>query len=622
MAEDLAAPHLSGFRKKYGLLWSKDTADPFIQLLLWQRFREEPYCNADIPNGLPHELMIDACRQLFTRRQFVMHRWAERMIKAYTENVGFQAWLGAGSSGKSHMAGLCLLLDYIASFGSSAEGAEAGENPGSMYGMLVSTSKDSLAKRSLASAVEYLGYLRAGSYSVPFRFLSQKFAICPEMVNDEHIASFKSRIDGVALAEGSEVESRGRVIGVHLPRIRVIADELENLSESRANSLLTAQDNLRAGCSDYKFIALSNPQGRELPCSRLAAPDGGWDKIDLDCYEWKSKSGVSVQRFDGMESPGLEEPKRLHFLPTKEYIDSIRDSSGGEDSPGFWAFVRAYPPPDMGNRTIITREMVEAWGMTKPVEWEYAPTAFASLDPAFTSDGDECVMVRAWVGRERALARTVICFDKEPYVIPISASSGVPVLQQIGASARDKLFEWEIPVERFAVDDSGTQNVADYLEITLGRGLYRCNYSLKPPQIPMSVNSSGTVDKRYRNTVTWLYYNLHEFAQYGQIKGLPDRAVSELCSRQLDKRLKGLMIVETKKSFKKRTKDNRSPDTSDACAMLAGMVRHRFGFVPGSNAWAGPGLYEEDDGVSVDPLAGLAREYNSLDDIGSAGRYC
>lgn len=603
-------------------MWSKDVTDVFADLICWQRFREPPYCGADIPNNLPHELVISACRQLFTRRQFVMHRWAERMIKAYTENVGFQAWLGAGSSGKSHMAGLCLLLDYIASFGSAADAENDGENPGSMYGMLVSTSKDSLAKRSLASAVEYLGYLRAGPYAVPFRFLSQKFAICPETVNDEHIASFKSRIDGVALAEGSEVESRGRVIGVHLPRIRVIADELENLSESRANSLLVAQDNLRAGCSDYKFIALSNPQGRELPCSRLAAPEGGWDKIELDCYSWRAKSGASVERFDGMDSPGLEDPKRLHFLPTKTYIDSVRDSSGGEDSPGFWAFVRAYPPPDLGNRTIITREMVDAWGMARPVEWAHPPEAFASLDPAFTSDGDECVLQRGWVGVERGTSRAVICFDPLPHVIPISASSGVPVLQQIGGAAREKLFEWNIPVERLAVDDSGTQNVADYLEILLGRGLYRCNYAAKPPPIPASVNPSDTIDRRYRNSVTWMYYNLHEFAQYGQIKGLPAKAVDELCSRQLDKKLKGLLVVETKKAFKKRTKDGKSPDTADACAMLAAMVRHRFGLLPGSDSWGGAGLWSEDGELCPpDGMAALAAEYNGMDAIDGAGRY-
>ena len=622
MIPDLeGAPYISQFKRRHGLLWSPELQDPFIDLILWQRYREAPYCYAEIPNSLPHELCMGACRSLFSQKQLSLHRWAERMIKSYTEETGMQIWLGAGSSGKSHIGGLCVLLDYITSFAAAADGIAAGEIVGSMYGMLVSTSKEALAKRSLASAVEYLGYLRTGAFGVSFKFLSQKFAIVPETVDDENVASFKARIDGVALAEGSEVESRGRVIGVHLPRVRLVADEFENLSESRANSLLMAQDNMQAGCSDYKAIFLSNPQGRELPCSRLAAPIGGWAKVALDDYEWCSASGAKVLRFDGLDSPGREDPVRLPFLPTDKYLDGLRKQHGGEDSPGFWAFARAYPPEDIGNRTIITRDMVAAWGMDRLVEWEHPPVVFAALDPAFTSGGDECVLERGWVGRERALSRTVIAFDPEPFVIPISASSGVPVLQQIGKAAQDKLFEWGVPVERLAVDDSGTQNVADYMEILMGRGVYRCNYSLRPPDLPMSVNAGETVDKKYRNTITWLMYNMHEFAQYGQVKQLPAKALDELCSRQLDRKLKGLLLVETKAQFKKRNKDGRSPDTSDACVMLAGMVRHRFGLVPGTNAWRGPGLWEEEAERGEDPMAALAREYNGMESLESSGRY-
>lgn len=617
-----SAPYISQFRKRHGLLWSRDIADPMCDLVVWQRFRKAPYCAADIPNGNPHELFMSAARSLFTPRQLAWHRWAERMVKAYTDTTGFLVWLGAGSSGKSHMAGLALLLDYITSFNAAEDPSDPSEYPGNLYGMMVSTSKDSLAKRSLASSVEYLGYLRTGAYGVPFKFLSQKFAIVPETVNDENVASFKARIDGVALAEGSEVESRGRVIGVHLPRVRLVADEFENLSEPRANSLLVAQDNLQAGCSDYKALFLSNPQGRDLPCSRMAAPVGGWNEIDLDCYEWLSATGAKVLRFDGMDSPGREEPKKYPFLPTNAYLDKLREQHGGEDSPGFWAFARAYPPENLGNLTVISPDMVTAWGMEKTVEWEYPPIAFASLDPAFTADGDDCAMARAFVGPEKGAGRIVISFDPELYIIPISASSGVPVLQQIGHAARKKLFEWGIPVERFACDDSGTQSVADYIEIIYSRGLYRCNYAKKPPELPLNANAQETVDKRYKNTITWLYYTMHDFAQYGQIKSLPERAVKELCARQLDKKLKGLLTIETKRSFKKRMRDGKSPDSADACVQIVGMLRDRFGFLPGTNSFSGsPVQGDSNDPWYDSPMQDLAKEYGELDNFAAEGRY-
>lgn len=607
---------ISNYRKRHGLLFSKDMADPFIDLIVWQRHREEPYCHAKIPNNDPAELLLSACRTLFSRRQLALHKWAERMARGYTNNTGYQIWLGAGSSGKSHMAGLFALLDYVASFGAAAD-----DISGSMYGMLVSTNKEALSKRSLASAVEYLGYLRSGSYGVPFKFLSQKFAILPETVGDENVASFKARLDGVALAEGSETEAKGKVIGVHLPRIRIIADEFENLSESRASAFMSAQVNLQAGCSDYKCLFLFNPQNRSLPGSRLAEPLEGWTSIDFDTYSWISKSGMHVERFDAEDSPGVEDPKAYPFLPTREYINKIAKEKG-EDHPDYWAFVRAFPPTDLGARTVISPDMVAAWGMTKPVEWEYPPDVFASLDPAFTADGDDCVLQRAWIGRERNTSRAVICFDPDYYVIPISATSGVPVLQQIGMAAKEKLEEWGVPAAQFACDDSGTQSVADYMEIIGFQGLYRCNYSLKPPQIPMSVNPQDSVDKRYRNTVTWMYYLINEYGKYGQIKGLSSRAADEFCSRQLDKKLKGLLIIETKKAFKRRNKDGRSPDVADCDAMIAGMARHRFGFIPGTNSWSGPGLpkdewYDEE----ANPMAGLAKEYNNMNSLDSAGRY-
>ena len=154
----------------------------------------------------------------------------------------------------------------------------------------------------------------------------------------------------------------------------------------------------------------------------------------------------------------------------------------------------------------------------------------------------------------------------------------------------------------------------------MGRGLYRCNYARKPPELPLSVQSGETVDRRYRNTVTWLYYLMHEFAQYGQVKQLPERAVSELCARQRDKKLKGLLVVESKKAFKARSKDGRSPDVADACVQILGMLRHRFGFVPGHNTYSASGVDEDDMDWSGD-MSLLAREVNSIDGLDGPGRY-
>ena len=64
-----SSPYIQKFKKRRGLLWSRDMADPMCDLVVWQRFRKPPFCHADMPAGGPHELFMDACRQLFTPRQ-------------------------------------------------------------------------------------------------------------------------------------------------------------------------------------------------------------------------------------------------------------------------------------------------------------------------------------------------------------------------------------------------------------------------------------------------------------------------------------------------------------------------------------------------------------------------
>lgn len=612
------APYQSRFRVVHGITFNKDVNTAFANLVLWQRWKEEPFCHANFINNSPHEHFLEAVRALFTRQQVGIHPWFERMAHAYT-NEPVVIMMGAASSSKSFFAGLAVLLDYFAAFAATEMPDGTSSEPGSLYANMVSTTKETLMKRSLASSIECLGYLRSNpALHVPFRFIAQKCAIVPDTGSgDIDVASVKSRIDGIAISEGSAIDAKGAIIGVHLPRIRSVADELENMG-NKAEAFLSAQDNLMAGAIDYKRCVLFNPQSETAPGSKLAEPPGGYRSINLNTDEWRNRAGELVLRFDGHKSPGRKDPQAYPYLPNDAYFKQVlARNNGNEDSPGYWSFVRAFPPPSAGHDTVLTREMIHQWGMDKLVQWEYPPTAFAALDPAFTSGGNECKMVRAFVGRELNSGRVVVAFDPETHTVPILASSQVPVLQQIGEGTRDKLTEWGIPITHFACDDSGTQNVADHLEMLLGRGLYRCNYTARPPKVPIGTDITATADKKYRNTVTFLYYSVNEFGQFGQIRGLPLQAVTEFCARRLDPRLKGTLTVESKAQYKARMKDGESPDTADCCAMLVGMIRDRFGLAPGSDQWGMeffgddlPGAFEPPDLRAINNLECLDGRYS------------
>lgn len=611
-----SVPYLSKFRLYRGITWDKNVADPFADLIIWQRHKEEPFKHANFIENSPHEHFLSAVRALFTRRQVGIHPWFERMAYHYTmEDVVIM--MGAASCSKSFFAGIAIFLDYLASFGASSDPSGDQAEAEGMYANMVSTTKEKLMQRSLASAIDGLSYLRASpQYLVPFRFVGQKCAIVPEATPDTDVLSVKARIDGIAISEGTSVDARGAVIGVHLPRIRSCADELENMG-SKAAIFLEAQDNMMAGCHDFKRLVLFNPQDEGAPGSQLAEPPGGYRSITLDTDEWRNRAGELVLRFDGHKSPGRKNPGAYPYLPNDAYFKKVlARNNGNEDSPGYWSFVRAFPPPRMGHDTVITREMVHQWGMDRAQQWEYPPDKFAALDPAFTSGGNDCQMVRGYVGRELNSGRVIIGFDPAVHTIPIEASSPLPVLQQIGDGVKEKLGEWGIPITQFACDDSGTQNVADYLEILLGRGLYRCNYNSRPPKVQTGQAVDATADKKYRNFISFAYYCVAEFAQFGQIRGLPKQAVDEFCSRRLDQKLKGTLTIETKKQYKARMKDGESPDTSDCCAMLVAMIRDRFGLAPGSDAW-GLQWFGADETPNSEPAD--VRDINNLELL--SGRY-
>lgn len=587
-------------KRRYGLDWGVEIPEHIIHLQLWQRWREFPYNAANFLQNNPTEHFFEACRILFTEEQLVIHPWFERMAEAYTKHP-VVILMGAASSGKSHFYGIALLLDYIAS-----------GDKGDLAAVMVSTSKEMLKQRSLAATVEYLGYLKSNKkYDIPYKYVDQKSSVVAEGLDEAGVTSAKYAIRGAAIREGSEVDAKAAVMGVHLTRVRSVADEFENFQD-RAKVFLDAQSNLRV-CRDYRMGLLFNPQGLGLPGCQVATPKNGWNSVNEAIDEWETKEGYKVLRFDGLRSPGVTDPVKYPFLPSEKTNAAILQANNGDvDSPGYLAMVRAFPSREYTTRKVITQSMVETYRMRDPVIWKGGVVRIAALDPAFTSGGDDCVFGTALVGHSREGILT-LCIENIHYV-PISGTSSVPVLEQIGSQVSELLEAERIPMSNFGCDDSGTQSVADFLILRRGPGLLRFNYQAKPPELPISIANGQTADKKYKNVITWLHYLVHEYSQYGQIRGLPERAVAELCERCLDPKCKGLLAVESKGEYKKRTK-GRSPDTGDVVVMLAGVARQVLGFQPGATEWYPQGaiLPNADVFAMDDYSVDIFRRTNNID---------
>lgn len=535
---------------------------------MWKKWKETPYKHGNLLNPVS-EHVLNAIRLLFDKRQVTIHPWLETQAYSWTYD-DFAIWWGAAGTGKSQSLGLLTLLDFIT-------------DPQDTFSLLASTTKDMLLLRSYASVTQHLGYLKQNkALYVPFKYVAQQVSVVPEGLSEEESLSLKCRIKGVAVQQGTEQEARSNLQGVHVKYVRLILDELEGMR----SAAMEARHNL-AQCEDFKLLAACNPESWNGPAGKFSTPKTGTQSVSLDSTEWETQWG-KVYRFDAYKSPGLENPQEYPFLPNDTTIRRIiQANAGNEDAPAVWTFLRAFPPPQGSERTVITRQMIETYHMKDLVEWRDKFEVIAAVDPAFTSDGDNAVIVFAKVGTDVS-GNKVICFYRKDF-LRIEASSKIPVVQQIVEQIRDLCLEENVPLDNLGFDDSGNQSVADAYEMLVSQsGVYRVNFAGKPPDVAISaVNPLSSRDK-YKNMVTWLYYSVLEFAQRGQVRGLFDEACDQFCNRRLGEKQKPLTL-ESKKDYKRRLNVG-SPDEADACAIAVGLARERLGLMPGSSELFPQGL--------------------------------
>lgn len=581
--------------RKYGLTWPDELHPAMIELKCWKHWKLPPYNQAKLLE--PEQHFLNATRLLFRPDQYTPDPWSLRMIRAWSRYDTVVMW-GAASCGKSHTTGLLCLLDYLAGIDETVT-------------LLCSTSKIMLAMRSFASVKYYFDVLRKHpEFTLPVKETKSLMAICHNDTDDsEEAVSMKASVRGVAVAQGTEEEARGKLQGAHLPFVRLVLDE----SEAMRDAAFSVRSNMSLGAEKgFKFILLCNPESYLSKTAYFAEPVDGWSSVDvLNADQWETKVGGICLHFDGFKSPAITEPdgpRRFPYLITQPQIDRIvAEAHGNLDAPEIYQMVRGVPPPTGLERALVTEQELTAFdALGKPV-WANRGeiVRLAALDPAFTSDGDSCVLQVATIGRD-SMGHAVLALE-EPRYVPILASSPRPVTYQISDAVRQELASLQIPVSSLAVDDSGTQSVADVLDVEIGPGCTRYNYGTKPSDKAISAVNPTPASDRCKNLATEMYMVAAEFVRSRQLKGLGEKAARHWTGRRFRKGLAAGRQLETKSDFKKRT-GMRSPDEGDAAAMVCMLARDNFGFLPGG----APSAVKETSGVYVHqtrPILTLRTKY-------------
>lgn len=565
MSEVVDSTYISKFKTRYGMSWPKDTHDIFIDLVCAKKWREEPYKSGNLLD--PWEHMLRAARALFKPTELSISPWTEIHAKDWTTEKFCIVW-GCASASKSNDFGCFTVLDWIT-------------DPTETVTIMASTSKDMLLMRSYESVLRYFGILKRNPhFYIPGKQSKQKVAIINESDDDLDVTD-KASIKGVAVQDGTAEQARANLQGAHLPYVRLVLDELSAMREAA----MDARVNLRIGAKDFRLFGLCNPDSVYDLAGRYSTPLDGWTSVDENTGYWKTQWG-SVRHHNGFKSPAILEPDgaaKYPYLINQAQIDeTLREAGGNEDAPLIWTMIKGWPAPIGNHPTVLTAGSVQAFKCSEPPVWADNYVIIAGFDPAFTSGGDNPILQLMGLGYSSSNVLTLGFLDTFRLKILASKTDRPPSFQlcdQLRALQQQTGFR----IQYLGVDDSGTQSVADIIEVETGIAPFRVNFAWKGSDIPVSAVNDKPAADVYRNRITEYYFTLAEHATRGQIRGLPEEAAFELCQRRINVRFP--RELEAKRELKKRIK--RSPDYADAAAICVGVARELFGVLPGRHSFGG-----------------------------------
>jgi len=512
--------------------------------------------------------LANAIRILYPPEALTWHPWLDDHINIWCDGNFFTVW-GPAASGKSNDFGLIALVDWFAA-------------PEETCTFVCSTGKKELERRIWESITRYFNYAKQ-NYNVPGKVSKQRTAIINAQDRDLG-DEVKAGITGVAVRQGTVEDAQSALIGAHLPYVRLLIDEMQ----ATRRAAVEARKNLSKGCINFKFGGLGNPMSFLDLLGEFSEPVDGWESINVETPQWETRYG-RCYHFDGFKSPAITDPdgiEKYPFLINRPQIDrDIKDAGGLEDHPEIWTMCRGFVPPEGIANTILTRNMIRHGCAMEPAIWQYSTTTVAGLDPAYSSNGDKCILAIAKVGKLVKTGRIAIEFM--PHIeILIAASDGRTASEQVADQVIEHCKNYGVPAKYLGVDESGTQSTGDFIEMKGFKGVHRINFGSAPTNLPVSRFNPKPSHEEYRDRVAELWFSMRQFVTFGQIRALDPSSAIEFCER--------LAIPAAKKAVEKKEdmieRLNHSPDDADADAVLLDVVRSVMGIYPGDTE-TDPGIF-------------------------------
>jgi hypothetical protein len=389
----------------------------------------------------------------------------------------------------------------------------------------------------------------------------------------------RSAITALAVDSGAVEQAVGKLQGVHLPRMLIMVDEAAQTNPA----VFSARANLAVGTDFYHFIAIANASSMFDPHGLFCEPKMGWGSIGDDDEHWETKTGVCV-RFDGLKSPNIKAGRLLYpYLFGQDNVDTIRKNFG-EGSLEWNSYCRGMWSKSGARNTMVDSAMITEGLARDKVIWKGGDLkTLAALDPAFTTEGDDCVLRFAKVGK--AIDGDLTLCLTETIKLHLMDDPNYPLFYQVADQTIELLKKHNVQPEDFALDATGAgAGIADIISQRWQSGFVRVSFGGAATDSPISVEDDRPAKQVYANRVTQLWGQVKVIIMSGRMRGLDDQTARELCARIYTLKNERTLL-ESKKDLKKRTKGS-SPDRADALALLTELfvVQNGFGDATGSQS--------------------------------------
>lgn len=564
---------------KYDLIWPDGTEPLRLELHMIKSGGSWTQDGRQFGNGLAFHYE-EACKLAWPHIQW--HKW---MILCHSEirrpDAKVTVLMGAGSTGKTCVAGWEYLLEYYSS-------------PNDTLVLISSTDIRGLELRVFGE-IKMLHEMAITRHPwLPGNMIDSKHCIATQDLEeaeaDERIKArdLRSGVMGIPTVQGGKNVGLGKWQGIKQKHLRLIADDCTAMN----STFLSAFSNLNNNV-DFQAIICFNPDDILDPGGIAAEPKDGWgghlEPTETSVWDTKFYNGRCINLV-GTDSPnffpGSEgNPPLYPYLVSQKKIDETLSAFGKNSFEYFSQCVGVMKISQLARR-VITRDLCRQFKTAEKALWSGRGklTKVAALDAAY--GGDRCIGGYAEFG-ECADGQMRLQFNP-PHNVPVRVGTDKPM------DAEDSISEYEsafckandISPENFFHDSTGRGSLGTSLARIWSAQCHPVEFGGAPTKRPVTMDTfvkdmqTGTrrlkrCDEHYSKFVSELWYSLRFAIEADQIRGLPEDVMNELCMRQWDRVKNDKIEVESKQEMKLRTR--KSPDLGDWAAIILEGAR-RLGF--------------------------------------------